>query len=261
MLLSALPTFKKRKSAAVLEQEKHFLQLGLNRSAGLQLLNDLCVVEFGCPYSEDRGMWSEHLVFFAALSASGRRPRKILEIGTFRGETTLFLARLFPESDILSVDLPITVARHMNLYDYGTTTSTLESRTRNVLGCKNVTLREASSVTLLGLDEEFDLIWLDGAHGFPVVTLDIANSFRMISNSGLVLCDDVYKHFRRSDAIYESDATHQTLSELESAELIQVDYLMKRVGARFQVYPKLTKGLAVFRKIAKDGQPEFPRRT
>jgi predicted O-methyltransferase YrrM len=250
VLLSLFPQFKRRELAQVLGQEEHFRRLGLNRPAGLQLLNNLCTVEFGCPYSEDKGMWSEHLVFFAALSASGKRPKKILEIGTFRGETTLFLSRLFPESDIVSVDLPAELARQMNLYDYAKASSTVELRTQNFRKMKNVVLHEASSVTLLLEDEEFDLIWLDGAHGFPIVALDIANSFRMISSNGLVVCDDVHKRLRRTDAVYESDATYLTLCELESAGLIQVDYLSKRIGARFQVYPMLTKELAVFRKIA-----------
>jgi predicted O-methyltransferase YrrM len=258
---SVLPLFKRREAARTLEQEALFLNYGLSRSVGMQLLDDLCIAEFGCLYSENKGMWSEHLVFFASLAGSGRAPRKILEIGTFRGETTLFLSRLFPESEIVSVDLPMELARQMSLYDYGKDDTTVKVRTKNLHKTKNVTLLEASSVTLLLAHEEFDLIWLDGAHGYPVVALDIANSFRMISSDGLVICDDVYKRLRRNDAIYDSDATFATLSELESTGLIQCTYLMKRIGARFQVYPRLTKEIAVFRKIAKSDQDEFSWRT
>ena len=257
LLFSVLPIFKRREMARIREQDRSFRKYGLNRAAGIDLLNDICATEFNCLYSENMGMWSEHLVFFASIAASGRKPQRILEIGTFRGETTIFLSRLFPESEIVTVDLPTKVARDMNLYDYRKTNATFEIRKNNLSKLNNVCLRESSSVALLHSREEFDLIWLDGAHGFPVVTLDIANAFRMISTFGFVICDDVYKRFKRSDAIYDSDATYQTLIELESAGLIQVDYLMKRIGARFQVYLKFNKELAVFRKLTEGSPSEF----
>ena len=38
----------------------------------------------------------------------------------------------------------------------------------------------------------YDLIWIDGAHGYPIITIDIVNSLRIINPKGIILCDDIY---------------------------------------------------------------------
>ena len=47
-------------------------------------------------YNELEGMYSEHLIIFAALAKSNNQIRNILEIGTHNGKTACILARLFP---------------------------------------------------------------------------------------------------------------------------------------------------------------------
>ena len=49
-------------------------------------------------------MFSEHWTAAAALSATN--VRRILELGTFDGEFTHFLSLLFPEAEIVTLDLP-----------------------------------------------------------------------------------------------------------------------------------------------------------
>ena len=39
----------------------------------------------------------------------------------------------------------------------------------------------------------FDLIWVDGSHMDPVVSVDIANAIRLISKNGHIIVDDVFK--------------------------------------------------------------------
>ena len=48
------------------------------------------------------------------------------------------------------------------------------------------------SLNLINSNEKYDLIWIDGAHGYPTVTIDIINSLKLINNDGLIICDDVY---------------------------------------------------------------------
>ena len=49
-----------------------------------------------------------------------------------------------------------------------------------------------NSVKLIGEKDKFDLIWVDGAHGNPIVTIDIINSFNILNAEGLIMCDDVW---------------------------------------------------------------------
>jgi predicted O-methyltransferase YrrM len=39
--------------------------------------------------------------------------------------------------------------------------------------------------------KKFDLIWIDGDHSNPVVTIDIINSLDLINDKGIILNDDV----------------------------------------------------------------------
>ena len=50
-----------------------------------------------------------------------------------------------------------------------------------------------NSVKLIGEKDKFDLIWVDGAHGNPIVTIDIINSLNILNAEGLIMCDDVWK--------------------------------------------------------------------
>ena len=69
----------------------------------------------------------------------------------------------------------------------------------------------------LNLDNNcYDLIWIDGAHGYPILSIDIANSIRMITKNGYILCDDIYTSNRiKSDNMYRSRAGLETLNALK----------------------------------------------
>ena len=60
---------------------------------------------------------------------------------------------------------------------------------------------EKSSVNLINFEETFDLIWIDGAHFDPVVTMDLINSLNLLSDKGLILCDDIRKSKKCNMAI------------------------------------------------------------
>ena len=66
---------------------------------------DKTLKDLGYPiYSESQGMYSEHLIIFAAISETNLKIKNILEIGTFDGKTATILAKLFPNSDIKTID-------------------------------------------------------------------------------------------------------------------------------------------------------------
>ena len=45
---------------------------------------------------------------------------------------------------------------------------------------------------LINESKKYDLIWIDGAHGYPFITADIINSLKILNNSGIILCDDIF---------------------------------------------------------------------
>ena len=77
-----------------------------------------------------------------------------------------------------------------------------------------------------------DLIWVDGAHGYPIVTSDITNSIRLMQSGGVLMCDDIWKELKNSDEIYSSIAGYKTLSSFEDASIIKNTYFRKRIGKK-----------------------------
>ena len=185
------------------EREKNILRL--NKYLG----------KLGFPkYDEQNGMYSEHLVIFSALSISSKIPKNILEIGTHDGRCASILAVLFPQSKITTIDLrdddPIfkqTYGREKDAEKF------IKIRNERIKEHKNINFLQTNSLELTYSKhlENQDLIWVDGSHGYPTVTSDITNCLRILSSNGILMCDDVWKKLNKSDQIYSSVATFETL--------------------------------------------------
>lgn len=191
------------------QQSALFVKNGLSRTKALPILEDACKQLFGCGYSEKKGMFSEHLVIFAAIAASGKPVKSILEIGTHDGKMAVLLSKLFPLASVMTIDLPHndplfieTYSRTKNHLDF------IKERNELISRFPKITLIEANSLSLTNNEETFDLIWIDGAHGYPVVTIDIVNSFRLIGKDGLIFIDDIYTNAAVSDSMYKSVAAY-----------------------------------------------------
>ena len=111
----------------------------------------------GLPY-ERKGILYSEMLFFCACAA-GVRPRRILESGRARGQSTLVLAACFPDVPIISLehdaaspDVPVAAAR---LRQFG-----------------NVELRFGDATRLLPeLAAEGDVVLIDGPKGFRSIRL------------------------------------------------------------------------------------------
>ena len=98
--------------------------------------------------------------------------------------------------------------------------------------------------------KKFDLIWIDGAHGSPVVVIDIINSLRLSNLNSWIFCDDVYvKTLKKQDSNYFSNASFETLNVLREEKLIEFDLFFKRVKNIYNYYPKEKKFIALIKKI------------
>ena len=230
-------------------QDQLFRSLNLDRRMGIQKLDVVLKKLFSKAYNENDGMFSEHLILFSAISASTLNIKNILEIGTHDGRTALILSSLFPTSDITSIDLPEgdpifsnTYGRDDRLIEF------IAERNERLKLCKNVKQKAMNSVQLTLSDEGFDLIWIDGAHGYPVIAMDIVNAYRLSKPGAYVLIDDVYTKKLHSDSMYRSSGAFESLETLKFAGLIQGYYLFnKRLGSVFNS-PSEKKFVALYIK-------------
>lgn len=231
------------------QQNLLFEDLGLERNSGIKHLNKTLASLGRSAYSEMSGMWSEHLVLFATLAISAKKVSSILEIGTFRGETTIILSKLFPQATITTLDLPFEEFTTLGLYEKSSgneSFSVIKSRRDNLDSCSNVVELATSSVALTRESGSYDLIWVDGAHGYPVVAIDILNAYRLINEDGLVACDDVYLYRNGGDNMYFSKASLEVLKELQENNLVHLTLLFKRINIRFNYWKRDQKRLGVF---------------
>ena len=159
----------------VKEQNDIFKYFGLNREEGIKKLT-LIIKDIDFK-SRDSGMSSEHEVIFSSLSLSKNKSiTDILEIGTFDGFNALLLSNLFPNSNIDTIDLPENDDDLINFYNRKDNISKfIQSRNFILSKNKNINFFPLNSLKLLNHKKKYDLIWIDGAHGYPMVCIDIIN--------------------------------------------------------------------------------------
>lgn len=226
-------------------QDKMFASYRLSREAGVQRRQAL-----NLGLAEKNELESEHSIFFSSLSLSDTYSiRRILEIGTFDGKNAKLLSELFPQAEIVTYDLADDDSIFLNSYSRGDKAELdrFVSARNAVLGsCPNVIFVQKNSLSLLlESGSKYDLIWVDGAHGYPTVAIDVANSLRLLDPNGLMACDDVWVATEESDAMYKSVATHETLCALKHAKLINFDLITKRLTASHAATTARRKYIAI----------------
>jgi predicted O-methyltransferase YrrM len=219
-------------------QNSQMKEIGLIREDGLAKLDDVLNDVMSKSYNENDGMFSEHLILISAISVSRANIKRVLEIGTHDGGTALILSHLFPDAEIISIDLPSDDSVFEHTYNRDSSVDEfINTRDANIAEAKNVDFREVNSIGLCEWNEKFDLIWIDGAHGYPVVPMDVINSFRLANKGAFILIDDIWKSVDISDGMYKSIAGIESLDALVSAKLIPQYFLFhKRLGGVFN-YP------------------------
>jgi predicted O-methyltransferase YrrM len=229
--------------AEIHAQNEMYLKMGLNREEALRKIDSVCISIFGKPYSEHAGMWSEHLVLLAAISVENVHIKKILEIGTFKGETTLVIRRLFPNSAIETVDLNRQEIINQGIYSYAVDEITT---TQKNFFTHDIEFKIMNSLQLINENSKYDLIWVDGSHTSPVSTIDIANSIRLLSAQGIAICDDVYLERYSLDPVSDLSSI-QTLNAFQESEIISFTLIKKRIAKKFNSFPVKPKYLGIYR--------------
>ena len=232
------------------EQNKIFEHFGLNRQEGIK--NLISIKKDLNFQSRNSGMSSEHEVIFSSLSnCKNKSFSDILEIGTFDGFNSLLLSKLFPNSKIDTIDLSETDDDFVNFY-YRKDKINKFVQDRNIILSKNknINFSPLNSLKLLNYKKKYDLIWIDGAHGYPVVCIDIINSLHILKENGLILCDDVNLNLNQnnSDKMYSSIATFETLNELKKQDLINFRLIYKRLNAKHNSIKNKRKFIAIVSK-------------
>jgi predicted O-methyltransferase YrrM len=97
------------------------------------------------------------------------------------------------------------------------------------LSYENIRFYEMDSIHLINKFEKeyFDLIFIDGDHLNPQVTIDIFTCYLLLKKDGVIVCDDII--FDDSKTDYASNESYITLKMLEEKNLLTNFFLVKRI--------------------------------
>jgi predicted O-methyltransferase YrrM len=129
--------------------------------------------------------------FTLGALAGLRQPRRIFEIGTFDGSTTLLLARMVPAAQIYTLDLPPEHTDGVNDRALARVDGA-GSRFRDRPEAERITQLYAESrrFDFGPYRGDMDMVVVDGSHDSECVTPDTANALRMVTSDGVVVWDD-----------------------------------------------------------------------
>jgi predicted O-methyltransferase YrrM len=235
-----------------IEENSKFTQSGLDYACGSAKL-ELLLKELERPLdSEDQSMRSIHWILFACLSDHSPIPiRRILEIGTFDGETTFILSKLFPNSEIVTMELPEDdpIFRSSYARDDVQTLNDFKARQDINLKADNIIHKGINSFFLPGqIKGEFDLIWVDGGHLYPEIAWDICNAYHFCSPGGFIMVDDVITHHRGFHDAYVSPDSYRVLEYVVARTCETPTYFLKRNNTQWSAVPRRRKFVSLLRK-------------
>jgi cephalosporin hydroxylase len=135
------------------------------------------------------------------------KPSDILEIGSWKGQSTVNMAIHAPEARIMCVDtwlgssemyLKPLLSRDMHRDEHGYP-HIFEIFMENIRGYDNIEIlpldSQNASEVLLARDYEAQLIYLDAGHSEPSVRADIERYLPMLAERGIIFGDDYNRVF------------------------------------------------------------------
>jgi predicted O-methyltransferase YrrM len=128
-----------------------------------------------------------------AFTPDRERAKNVLEIGSWEGRSTVFLAWLFPNARITCIDTFEGGDEHRNNPEYSL--SGVEARFRKNTGHFEDRLevrKGRSAQQLVNIEGNFDFIYIDGSHFYDDVVLDTILSWKRLNPNGYMVWDDYF---------------------------------------------------------------------
>jgi predicted O-methyltransferase YrrM len=131
--------------------------------------------------------FSSHAFYFYNLLTKLPKNFKYLEIGSYEGNSALYVSVNFPESDVTCVDLWEAVEEYKDK-DFNIIEKNFDY---NLKGLSNINKIKSTSDNFFSKNKiMFDFIYIDGNHKFDYVFRDCENAWIFLNKGGFLVCDD-----------------------------------------------------------------------
>tara|TARA_B100000965_G_C19565284_1_gene746552 strand:+ start:284 stop:1117 length:834 start_codon:yes stop_codon:yes gene_type:complete len=199
-------------------------------------------------YNDQNLSWHYHL-FVGLQKYFSHKKIKILEIGTLTGQFTNFISKVYKDSEVTTIDLDDADKTFTSTYgrDQKENLTKFLDQRKNNLDNKNIKFIKLNSINIKKFfsGKKFDLIWIDGDHLNPQITIDIINSLDLLDTNGIICVDDIIMDLQYKKNKYVSNEGFLTLNHLENNDVIKNYYLIKRINRR-NFYDKKYISISVF---------------
>jgi predicted O-methyltransferase YrrM len=162
-------------------------------------LDEDIVIPMASPLSADLDAPGADLFFLLSLARS-LRPRRILEVGTFRARTTCALKLNCPDAAVVS-------------YDIAAVESPYRSRVLKLPGVELRLGAFASAGPALLAEEKYDLIFVDGSHTFEDALADSRIALQIVSPAGFIVWHDYRRNIPVTHRIRVPEALDRLVAE------------------------------------------------
>jgi len=131
--------------------------------------------------------FSSHAFYFYNLLIKLPKNFKYLEIGSYEGNSALYVSVNFPESNVTCVDLWEAVEEYKDK-DFNIIEKNFDY---NLKGLSNINKIKSTSDNFFSKNKiMFDFIYIDGNHKFDYVFRDCENAWIFLNKGGFLVCDD-----------------------------------------------------------------------
>ena len=201
-------------------------------------------------YQDKELSWHYHL-FIGLKDYFKDKKINILEIGTLDGKFTNFISNVYKESKITTIDLDDSNEVFNNSYGRDEKEKKIEfiEKRKNNLQRENINFIKLNSINIKEYfsGKKFDLIWVDGDHLNPQVTIDIVNSLDLLDDNGVICTDDVIMDMKFKTSKYVSNEGFLTLKHFANNNILNNFYLIKRIH-KLNYYNKKYVSMSIFLK-------------
>lgn len=130
------------------------------------------------------------IVCFAAIAYAIKSITNILEIGTGAGNNVRILSKIFPKSNIYTIDISDTDPDYKKLSWRQTKEEAKEYKDNISRDNIHLIITNSLLLPLIDLPMKFDLIFIDGGHNHPVVGCDTMYSYSRLKKDGFLFMHD-----------------------------------------------------------------------
>ena len=178
--------------------------------------------------------WFSFKSFFFYLILKDKKNFSYLEIGSFEGNSLLYILENYKTANVVAVDTWQGSDEHQETSDeFSKFENNFDENLENYKH-RFKKIKSTSENFFLNNKQCFDIIYIDGSHDYNDVKTDLKNSWKFLNLEGIIICDDYFFSYYENKKRLPARAINEFI--YDNKDTCEVIYLTK-----FQIFLKKVK--------------------